>query len=194
MPAKKYIVTLEKHEKAILKEIINRGKHSAEKRKRAQALLLAEENYTDDMTAERTGLSRRGLEQLRQRFVEEGFELTLNGKPRGHRPKSLGGKDEARLVALVCSPKPEGRTRWTLRLLADTWKTLAYTETKTISYQTIRRTLKKTNLNLGTAGNGASLRRKRKSSQRRWKIFLMYIHGNTMKNALWCAWTKFPAN
>ena len=138
MPAKKYIVTLEKNEKALLKEIINKGKHNAEKRKRAQALLLADENYTDDMIADRTGLSRRGLEQMRQRFVEDGFEITLNGKPRGHRPKALGGKDEARLIALVCSPKPEGRSRWSLRLLQDAWKTLAYTETKTISYQTIR--------------------------------------------------------
>ena len=164
MPAKKYIVTLTKEEKTILKEIINKGKHSGEKRKRAQALLLAEENYTDDMIADRTGLSRRGLEQLRQRFVEEGFEKTLAGKPRGHRPKALGGRDEARLVALVCSPKPEGRSRWSLRLLSETWSTLAHTETKQVSYQTIRRTLKKTNLSPGGAANGASPPKKRKSS------------------------------
>jgi transposase len=144
MSAKKYIVTLTKDEKAILNEIINKGKHSAEKRKRAQALLLAEGNYTGDMIADRTGLSRRGLEQLRQRFVEEGFEVTLAGKPRGHRPKTLNGADEARLIALVCSPKPDGRTRWTLRLLADKWSTLAHTETKTISRETVRRAIKKT--------------------------------------------------
>jgi transposase len=145
MPAKKYIVTLTKEEKLILNEIINKGKHSAEKRKRAQALLLADKNYSDEMIADRTGLSCRGLEQLRQRFVEEGFEVTLAGKPRGHRPRALGGADEARLIALVCSQKPDGRTRWTLRLLADTWSTLAYTETKTISRETVRRTLKKRN-------------------------------------------------
>jgi len=163
MPAKKYIVTLTKNEKAILNEIINKGKHSAEKHKRAQALLLAEKNYTDDMIADRTGLSRRGLEQLRQRFVEEGFEVTLNGKPRGHRPKKLSGADEARLIALVCGPKPEGRTRWTLRLLADKWSTLAYTETKSISRETVRRTLKKTKSSLGAARNGAYRRRKSQS-------------------------------
>ena len=159
MSAKKYIVTLTEDEKKILKEIINKGKHSAEKRKRAQALLLAEKNYTDDMIADKAGMSRRGLEQLRQRFVEDGFQATLEGKPRGHRPKALGGKDEARLTALVCSPKPEGRSRWSLRLLQDTWKTLAYTDTKTVSYQTIRRTLKKTKLSLGAAGNGAYRRK-----------------------------------
>jgi transposase len=163
MPAKKYIVTLTKEEKRILNEINNKGKHSAEKRKRAQALLLAEKDYTDDMIADRTGLSRRGLEQLRQRFVEEGFEVTLAGKPRGHKPKALGGADEARLIALACSPKPDGRTRWTLRLLADKWSTLAHTETKTISRETVRRTLKKTKLSLGAARNGASLRKRSRS-------------------------------
>ena len=163
MPAKRYIVTLTEDEKEILRGIIRKGKHSAERHKRAQALLLAEENYTDEIIAERSGLSRRGLEQLRQRFVEEGFEVTLKGKPRGHRPKVLGGEDEARLIALVRSPKPEGRTRWSLRLLAETWKTLAYTDVKAISYETIRRTLKKTKLSLGRIGNGVSRRKKRKS-------------------------------
>ena len=158
MPGKKYIVTLTEDEKGKLREIINKGKHSAEKRKRAQALLLADEKYTDDMIAERSGLSRRGLEQMRQRFVEEGFEVTLAGKPRGHRPKKLGGEDEARLIALTCSEKPEGRTRWTLRLLRDTWSTLAHTDVKTISHETIRRTLKKTKLSRGKTGNGASRR------------------------------------
>jgi transposase len=156
MPAKKYVVTLTREERTTLKEIVNKGKHSAEKRRRAQALLLAEKNYTDDMIADRAGLSRRGLEQLRQRFVEEGFEVTLAGKPRGHRPKALGGADEARLIALVCSPKPDGRARWTLRLLTDKWSALAHTETKTISRETVRRTLKKTKLSLGEAMNGAS--------------------------------------
>src|SRR5215469_16284414 len=154
MPVKKYIVTLTKEERKILNGIINKGKHSAERRKRSQALLLAEKNYTDDMIAERTGLSRRGLEELRRRFVEEGFEITLAGKPRGHRPKALNGADEARLIALACSPKPDGSLRWTLRLLAEKWSTLAYTETKTISRDTVRRTLKKTKLSLGAASNG----------------------------------------
>ena len=163
MPAKKYIVTLTDEERVLLTNVLDKGKHGAEKRKRALALLLADQNYTDEMIADRSGLSRRGLEQLRQRFVEEGFEVVLNGKPRGHKPKVLGGADEARLIALVCSPKPDGRTRWTLRLLADRWATLAHTETKTISRETIRRTLKKTNLNLGKTVNGVYRRKKMKS-------------------------------
>jgi transposase len=160
MPVKKYLVTLTKEEKKTLKEIINKGKHDAQKRKRAQAMLLADENYTDAMIAERTGMSRRGLEQLRERVVEEGFEVTLNGKGKGHRPKRLNGADEARLIALVCSSKPEGITRWTLRLLAEKWITLAHTEVKTVSAETIRKTLKKTNLSLGGTRNGVSRRNK----------------------------------
>jgi transposase len=163
MSAKKYIVTLTKEERKALNEAINKGRHSAQKRKRAQSLLLADESYTDNTIAERSGMSLRGLELLRQRFVEEGFEATLEGKPRGHRPKKLNGADEARLIALVCGPKPEGSARWSLRLLRDTWSTLAYTEEKTISHETIRRTLKKTKLNLGRAGSGVSRLKKMKS-------------------------------
>lgn len=163
MPAKKYIVTLTEEERHLLNNVLNKGKHTAEKRKRAQALLLAEQNLTDSMIAERTGMSRRGLEQLRQRFVEDGFEVTFNGKPRGHKPRALGGEDEARLIALICGPKPDGRTRWTLRLLSKTWSTLAYTDTKKVSHETIWRTLKKTKLNLGGAKNGVYLLKKTKS-------------------------------
>jgi transposase len=163
MPAKKYVVTLTKEEKKLLNDVLNKGKHGAEKRKRAHALLLADQNYTDDMIAERSGLSRRGLEQLRQRFVEEGFEVTFKGKPRGHKPKALNGEDEARLIALVCSPTPEGITRWSLRLLANRWKTLAHTDVKTISRETVRRTLKKMNLNHGNIMNGASRQKQMKS-------------------------------
>jgi transposase len=157
MPAKIYKVTLTEEERELLHDRLNKGKHNAQKRKRAQALLLSDEGYIDVMIAERTGMSRRRLEQMRQRFVEEGFEVTLEGKPKGHRPRVLPGKDEARLVALVCGPKPDGCTRWTLRLLQETWTTLANTETKTVSYETIRRTLKKTKLSPGETLNGVGL-------------------------------------
>jgi transposase len=145
MPQKKYRVTLTKDEENVLHEIMNKGKHGAGKRKRAQALLLTNEGYTDEMIADRVGMHRRGIEGLRQRFVEDGFELCLEGKPRGHRPRALTGEDEARLIALVCGPQPEGCARWTMQLLADTWVTLEYTDAKTVSRETIRRTLKKTN-------------------------------------------------
>jgi transposase len=89
---KKYQVTLTAEERDILASILNKGKHGARKRKRAQALLLADEHLTDEEIAERTGMHRRGIEELRRRFVEDGFEATLEGKPHGHRPRSLQGK------------------------------------------------------------------------------------------------------
>jgi hypothetical protein len=94
-------------------------------------------------------MHRRGIENLRQRFVEEGFEAVLEGKPHGHRPRAIQGEDEARLVALVCSAVPEGHNHWSLRLIRDTWITLEGTDTKTVSIETIRQTLKKTILNPG---------------------------------------------
>jgi transposase len=161
---KKYKVALSVEERKILAGILNKGIHGAQKRKRAQALLLADARMTDEVIAERVGMHRRGVENLRQRFVEEGFEATLEGKPRGHRPCSLQGEDEARLLALVCSPKPEGYDHWTLRLIRDTWVTLEGTQRKTVSHETIRQTLKKTGLNPGKSGNGAYRRRQTPSS------------------------------
>ncbi|MDR1904281.1 MAG: hypothetical protein LBQ88_18600 [Treponema sp.] len=71
-------------------------------------MLLAGQGYTDEAVAERAGMHRRGIEGIRQRFVEEGFEATLEGKERGHRQRSIQGEAEARLIALVCGPVPEG--------------------------------------------------------------------------------------
>jgi hypothetical protein len=99
-------------------------------------------------------MHRRGIEGLRQRFVEEGFVVTLEGKPRGHRPRVLSGEDEARRITLVCGPVPEGYARRTLRLLEDRWVSLENTDAETVSRETIRRTLKKTRLNPGKTGNG----------------------------------------
>ncbi|MDR2782706.1 MAG: helix-turn-helix domain-containing protein [Treponema sp.] len=106
MPEKKYRVTLEKEEKSILHGILSKGKRNAQKRKRSRALLLADEGYTDEMISERSGMSRRGLEQLRERFVEEGFEIPLEGKPKGRRQPSIQGEDEARLVARYAGRNP----------------------------------------------------------------------------------------
>jgi transposase len=117
-------------------------------------LLLADQGYTDEAIAERVGMHRRGIEGIRERFAEEGFEVTLEGKARGHRQHSIRGEDEARLIALVCGPVPEGYAHWTPRLIRDTWVTLEHTDTKEVSHETIRQTLKKTNLNLGKARNG----------------------------------------
>jgi hypothetical protein len=76
-------------EQAYLHEIMDKGKHGTQKRKWAQALLLANEGYTDEAIAERVGMHYRGIEGLRQRFVEDGFETALEGKPRGKTRRGL---------------------------------------------------------------------------------------------------------
>jgi transposase len=143
MAEKKYPVTLTEAEREQLSSIINRGNHNAQKRKRAQALLLADKGYIDEVIAERVGMHRRGIEGIRQRFVEEGFEATVEGKERGHRQRSIQGEDEARLIALVCGPVPEEYAHRTLRLIRDRWVTLENTDTKEVSHETIRKILKK---------------------------------------------------
>jgi transposase len=120
-------------------------------------LLLADKGYTDEVIAERVGMHRRGIEGIRQRFVEEGFEATVEGKERGHRQRSIQGEDEARLIALVCGPVPEGYAHWTLRLIRDRWVTLENTDTKEVSPETIRKIVKKTNVNPGRTKHGVSL-------------------------------------
>jgi transposase len=109
-------------------------------------LLLADQGYTDEVIAERVGMHRRGIEGIRERFVEEGFEATVEGRERGHRQRSIQGEDEARLIALVCGPVPEGYAHWTLRLIWDRWVTLENTDTKEVSHETIRKILKKNEL------------------------------------------------
>ncbi len=142
-----YLVTLTQEEVSQLTEILRKGKRSAQIRNRAQALLHAHNGLTDASIATATGLTSRAIEKLRQRFVEDGFDITLNGKPRGHRNAVLDGRAEAQLVALVCSPKPDGHKRWTIRLLRD--HLVAKLELNDLSHETVRQTLKKMNLNLG---------------------------------------------
>jgi transposase len=88
----------------------------------------------------------RAVETIRRRFVEKGFEETLKGKPYGHRPKSIDGEDEARLIMLACEEKPEGVRHGSLRYLSDKFVTL---DGNKVSHETIRRTLKKTKQNRG---------------------------------------------
>jgi transposase len=146
MPRKRYHVTLTDEEIQILNDLINKGKHAAQKRKRAQALLLAHQNWADAKIAEVAQLTVRAVEMLRQRFVEDGFETVLAGKPKASRNPVLDGRAEAHLAALACSPKPEGHKRWTIRLLQN--RVIAELEIG-VSHETIRQTLKKTNLSLG---------------------------------------------
>lgn len=158
MSTKKYHVTLTPAEREQLKEMIRKGKQAAAKIRRAHLLLAADEaegglNMTDEQIKRTYHVSLRTIERLRQRFVEEGFEVALAAKSTGG-PQviKIDGEVEAHVIALRLGPVPEGRNRWTMRLLAEKMVELEYVDS--ISYESVRQVLKKTNLNLtnGSAG------------------------------------------
>jgi Homeodomain-like domain len=143
---KKYIVRLSKEERGILGEIVKKFKGSSQKVRRAQVLLKADADgpaWTDERIAEAFGCRRQTVEGIRQRFVEAGFQETLEGKKRAEPPvaKLLDGKQEAEIIALRLGPPPKGYAHWTLRLLAR--KVVELEIVGNISYETVRRTLKK---------------------------------------------------
>ncbi len=150
---KKYIVTLTETERQMLQTMLSRGKAAARKLMHARILLKADASsggpaWGDDATAEGLEVGRATVERVRKEFVEEGLEAALERrKPRRQYQRTLDGDAEAHLVALACQKPPEGRSRWTLKLLADRMVELEYVEQ--VSYQTVHRTLKKTNLSLG---------------------------------------------
>ncbi len=146
---KKYIVRLTKEERATLKEIVKKFKGSSEKVRRAQILLKADVdglNWTDAKIAEAFDCRTKTVENIRQRLVTEGFEVTLNGKSKNSKPKLLNGKQEAKLIALRLGDPPDGYGSWTLRLLRDRIIELEIVES--ISHETVRQTLKKTDLQI----------------------------------------------
>jgi transposase len=150
---KKYIVTLTQEERRMLQEMLSRGKAAARKLTHARILLKADAppggpGWDDERIAEGLEVGRATVERVRKEFVEEGLEAALDRRrPRRQYRRKLDGDGEAHLVALACQKPPEGRSRWTLRLLADRMVQLEYVDE--ISYQTVRRTLKKTNSSLG---------------------------------------------
>jgi transposase len=151
---KKYKVTLTAEERNSLQELINTGKAAAKKLLHARILLKTDASpqgpaWTDDRIAEAFEVHPTMAQRLRERFVEQGLEAALGRKKqdRPSRQRTLDGKAEAHLVALACSAPPQGRIRWTLRLLADKLVELEIVET--VSTETVRRTLKKTNSSRG---------------------------------------------
>lgn len=149
--AKKYRVTLTCEERRELEGWVNKDKSEARKLAHARILLQADEAEggpcrTDDEIARALNVHVRTVERVRQRFVEHGLPAALVPKPSERvYPRRLDGAQEARLIALACSPPPEGKPRWTLRLLAERLVELEMAET--VSYETVRRVLKKTNSN-----------------------------------------------
>ena len=144
---KKYIVRLTKTERKTLEEVIKKLKGTSQKVRRAYILLKADVKgpaWPDARIAEAFDCRVQTIENLRKRLVTDGFELALNGKKRQTPPTEplLDGKGEAKLISMRLGKPPAGYGRWTLKLLADEMIALEIVES--ISYETVRRTLKKT--------------------------------------------------
>lgn len=149
-----YKVTLTQEERNQLSGITRSGNHSAKKMLHALILLnvdrgpFADEWQTNEQICKILKIGMRTIDRVKKRFVEEGFEASLKMAPTSRKyEKLVDGDLEAHLIALACGQPPKGHARWSLRLLADKAVELQYADS--ISYETVRRTLKKTNLNLG---------------------------------------------
>ncbi len=150
----RYKVTLQADERAALETITRKGSHRSRKVINALILLNCDEGAFNQRrlrgedVAEVLKVSMRTLDRVKKRFVEEGLETLLNGRPSQRRyQRKADGDLEARLVALSCSEPPKGYSQWSLRLLADRAVELEYIDS--ISYETVRRVLKKTKSNPG---------------------------------------------
>ena len=149
---KKYLVELSHQERAQLEELVAKGKVAGYKIRHAQMLLKADQgpdgpDWADAQIAEAFATHVTTVERLRKRLVEEGLAAALERHKRQNYLHKLDGEGEAQLVAVACSQPPTGRGKWTLRLLAARLVELGVVEN--ISYMTVSRTLKKTNLSPG---------------------------------------------
>ena len=146
---KKYRIRLTTDEQRELKTLVSRGRTAAYKQTHARILLISDESrpdggMTDTDISRALGVGLSMVERVRRRCVEEGIESALNRKKQlRRRQKRLDGQGEARLIAMACGEPPDGRARWTLKLLADQLVECEIVET--ISTETVRRVLKKTN-------------------------------------------------
>jgi transposase len=138
----KYTVNLSESERAELQQLLRGGRVSARRLTRARVLLKADEGLTDEQVADAIDVGIATVHRIRQRCVEDGLEAALGERARRGAPALLTGAAQAHLVAVACSKPPEGRLRWTLRLLADRVVELQLAER--CSYETVRRVLKKT--------------------------------------------------
>lgn len=154
MPKKIYVVKLSAEERAELDGVVRKGKAAGWKIQRAQVLLKCDQGrggagWIDQRIADAFGCTSRSVENWRKQAVEEGPLSLLERKARETppTPRKLDGEQEAQLVKLACSQPPEGRTRWTMQLLAERLVQLEVVDE--ISHETVRRTLKKTNSSRG---------------------------------------------
>ena len=148
-----YKVILKEEEREKLRNYINRGKSPARSITHARLLLLADAGRSDAGIVDALGVSKSSVSRIRKRYCEEGLYSALNDKPRSGAPPKVSGRAKAQLATLACSEPPEGRSRWTLQLLAD--KLVELKEVDSITSMSVCRYLKKCRSSPGRKSNGA---------------------------------------
>jgi transposase len=151
MPEKKYRVALSTEERITLEPLLRRGKAGTRKLTRARILLKADAGLRDEAIAAALHVGTATVGRTRQRFVEENLGA-LDEHTRPGARRKLTGKQAAHVIAVACSPAPEGHARWTLRLLSDKIVALGFADT--MAHETVRQVLKKTTSNRGESRNG----------------------------------------
>jgi putative transposase len=144
---KLYCVGLNEEERKELIRYLRRGKSSARSLTRARILLLADEGRDDEEIAEALKVSKSTASRIRKRYFEGGLESALHEKARSGAPSKIDSRIEAKLTLIACSEPPEGRSKWTVRLLAD--KLVEMEVVESISHMSVQRLLKKMKLSLG---------------------------------------------
>jgi hypothetical protein len=155
MSKKRYEVELTSDERNHLKNLTSSGSENARKLTRARILLKADEGWQDEEIVQALDVSRPTVERIRMKYATGDLATVLERRPSSRAyERKLDGRGEAHLVALVCGSPPAGRSRWSLRLLSDELVKLEEVEIESVSHETIRQVLKKTNLSLGSVSSG----------------------------------------
>jgi transposase len=144
---KLHSVRLKEEEREELKRYLRKGKSSARSLTRARILLLADEDRNDEEITEALKVSKSTVSRIKKRYFEEGLDFALHERARSGAPPKIDGRIEAQLTLLACSEPPNGRSKWTIRLLADSLVEIEVVES--ISHMSVQRLLKKMKLSLG---------------------------------------------
>jgi transposase len=156
----KYSVKLNAGQRKLLEDLVNKGEAPARKIMHAQILLKCDKGewgsrWRDQQIQETFGVGETLIKRIRKRYVENGLEDALERKKQPKRPEKqkIDGKQEAQIIATLCTEHPEGQERWTLRALTDRIVELEIVDQ--VSYETVRTVLKKTSSSRGSRSNGA---------------------------------------
>jgi transposase len=195
-----YKVTLTNEERQQLISLTKNGKHSSRKVIHALILLNSDKgafcepsHRTNKEVAEFLSVSQTMVERIKRRFVEDGIDYALEDKPSEREyTRKIDGDLEARLIALSCSEAPEGFSRWSLQLLADKAVELEYVES--ITHETVRQVLKKTNLSRGRKKAGLFLHCKTVILWQIWKKCLKFTNAHITTNAQLSVWMNRPSS